>query len=124
MACAKRDRMTPAVRAGYLLPYDSFANRIAILSFVRDIPLTPRAPSHPVLKEIEASLPQLQERPMIIFWGAKDFCFTNRFLQDWIDRFPTAEVHRFEDAGHYVVEDAYERILPPLQGFLGHTAES
>jgi hypothetical protein len=32
--------------------------------------------------------------------------------------FPQAEVHRLNDAGHYVVLDASERILPPLRNFL------
>ncbi len=123
MACAKRERMTPAVREGYLAPYDSFANRIAILRFVRDIPLTPSAPSYSVLKQIEAALPTFQDRPMTILWGMKDFCFTEQFLKGWIARFPSAAVHRFEDASHYVVEDAHDRILPILNDFLDHKTE-
>lgn len=121
MACRKRERMTPEVKRGYLLPYDSVASRIAIQCFVRDIPLSPKVPSYPVLKQIEASLPLLRDRPMIIFWGAKDFCFTDRFLNGWIARFPEATVHRFEDAGHYVVEDAHEHILPLVSEFLEQT---
>ena len=31
MACKNRARMTPEVRAGYLLPYDSYATRVALL---------------------------------------------------------------------------------------------
>ncbi|MGB2987483.1 MAG: alpha/beta fold hydrolase [Phycisphaerae bacterium] len=115
MACCKRERMTPEVKRGYLLPYDSVANRVAILCFVRDIPLSPRIPSYAVLKQIEAALPQFRDRPMVILWGMKDFCFTDRFLEEWVARFPQAAVHRFADAGHYVVEDAHERILPLLR---------
>ena len=33
---------------------------------------------------------------------------------------PEAEVHRLEDAGHYVVEDAHERIVPLLEAFLSY----
>jgi len=33
--------------------------------------------------------------------------------------FPSAEVHRISEAGHYVVEDAHERILPLMRQFLG-----
>ncbi len=32
--------------------------------------------------------------------------------------FPAAEVHRFPDAGHYVLEDAGEEILPLVRDFL------
>ncbi len=118
MACKNRSRMTPEVKRGYLLPYDSFANRVAILRFVRDIPVSPRVPSYLVLKQIEAALPQFRDRPMIIFWGARDFCFNDSFLNGWVKRFPDAIVHRFADAGHYVVEDAGERILPRMSEFL------
>jgi pimeloyl-ACP methyl ester carboxylesterase len=118
MACKNRERMTAEVRRGYLLPYDSFANRIATLRFVRDIPLTPSVPSYPVVKQIEASLVQFRDRPMMILWGAKDFCFNNWYLGQWIARFPHAQAHRFEDAGHFVVEDAHELIVPLIREFL------
>ncbi len=118
MACRRRERMTAEVRKGYLLPYDSFADRVAILRFVRDIPLDRGTPSHPVVEQIEAGLPRFRDCPMVLFWGMRDFCFTDQFLTEWKARFPRAEVHRFEDAGHYVVEDAHERILPRLRDFL------
>jgi haloalkane dehalogenase len=35
--------------------------------------------------------------------------------------FPQAEVHRLDDAGHYVVEDAHERIVPLVARFLERT---
>ena len=118
MACVKRDHMTREVARGYLLPYDSFANRVAILRFVEDIPRNPSVASYAVVREIESRLERLRDRRTIIFWGGRDFCFNDAFLSSWIERFPQARVHRFADAGHYVVEDAHERILPLLRGFL------
>jgi haloalkane dehalogenase len=55
---------------------------------------------------------------MLICWGAKDFVFDEHFLVEWTRRFPKAEVHRFGDAGHYVLEDAGEEIMPLVQRFL------
>ena len=55
---------------------------------------------------------------MLICWGEKDFVFDQHFLDEWIARFPEAEVHRFADAGHYVLEDAAEEIVPLVQQFL------
>lgn len=121
IGCKNHKRMTPEVRRAYLAPYDSFANRVAILRFVRDIPLSRKAQSFPVLQVIEASLPHFAGRPMIVFWGARDFCFDDSFLRGWTDRFPDASVHRFPDAGHYVLEDAHERILPIVREFLDRT---
>ena len=110
--------MTRDVRRGYLLPYDSWANRIAVHRFVQDIPTSLRVPSYNVVEHLQLALVRLRDRPMIVFWGMRDFCFTSLFLGEWIRRFPNAEVHRFEDAGHYVVEDAHQRIVPALLKFL------
>ncbi len=119
MGCRRHERMTRKVRRGYLLPYDSYAHRVAVLRFVRDIPSNPSVESHSVVQSLEAGLPRLADRPMLILWGMQDFCFTPAFLDQWTARFPHAEVHRFLDAGHYVVEDAAERIVPLLGDFLG-----
>ena len=41
MTLARRKRLDPAVAAGYLAPYDSWANRRAVYGFVKDIPSWP-----------------------------------------------------------------------------------
>ena len=52
----------------------------------------------------------------------KDIAFTPRFLADlWLADFPDAEVLRVPDAGHYLQEDAHERIVPALLDFLRRT---
>ncbi|MGH7134363.1 MAG: alpha/beta fold hydrolase [Pirellulales bacterium] len=118
MAVARHERMTPAVRAGFLAPYDSWANRIAIHRFVQDIPLSPRHPSYATLEAIERGLPTLRGRPMMFIWGMRDWCFTPHFLQRFLELFPEAEVHPLLDASHYVIEDAHERIVPLVERFL------
>jgi len=118
-ATAHPERFTPQVKAGYLAPYDNWHNRIAHLRFVQDIPFERWHRSRKVLEEIEAGLAMFRDHPMLIVWGGRDFCFTTGdFLTEWQERFPHAQVHVVEDAGHYVVEDAHERILPWMQGFL------
>ena len=118
MAVSHRERLTPPVKAGLLAPYDNYANRIATLEFVRDIPMTPRHPSWAKMQEIEAGLEQFKDRPMLICWGMKDWCFNESFLKTWQEKFPNAEVMKLEDAGHYVLEDAHERIAPKILDFL------
>ena len=41
-----------------------------------------------------------------------------KFFDEWQRRFPDAEAHRFSDAGHYVLEDVPEKIVPLVQDFL------
>ncbi len=118
MAAERRERMTPAVCAGYLAPYDSWRNREAVYRFVMDIPLRRSHPTYPTLVAIEASLTQFRDKPIELIWGMKDFCFSHHFLDRFIEFFPDAEVHRLADAGHYVMEDAPEQVIPLVEAFL------
>ena len=118
MACKNKNRMTDQVRAGYLAPYNNYGNRIANLRFVQDIPLNSKTPSFSIVKNIEENLGQFASLPILIAWGAKDFVFTDEFLNRWEEIFPKAEVHLIPDAGHYVVEDAHDSILLWVVDFL------
>ncbi len=116
--CALRRPMSPATRAAYLGPYDSWDNRRAVLRFVQDIPLGPGDRSYPLVKTVDESLRLFAQLPMMLCWGGRDFVFDDRFLAEWVRRFPGAEVHRFADAGHYVVEDAGPEIAALTRAFL------
>jgi haloalkane dehalogenase len=116
--CCTRRPMSAEARAGYLLPYDSWANRIAVLRFVQDIPLAAGNPSYALVSEVQERLERLRDVPMLICWGMRDFVFDEHFLAEWQRRFPAAEVHRFADAGHYVLEDAGDETVPLIRQFL------
>ena len=118
MAVEKPERLTRAVRAGLLAPYDCWEHRTAVHQFVVDIPLGRRHPSYQTLCDIEAGLSQFRQHPVCLIWGMRDWCFSPAFLERFIEFFPDAAVHRLEDAGHYVVEDAHERIVPLIEEFL------
>lgn len=113
-----RRRLTPTERDGYLLPYDSWANRVAVSAFVRDIPLDASHPSWAALVATECGLPQFRDRPALVIWGGKDFCFNDTFLARWREELPQAVVHRIADAGHYVLEDAADEVVPRIAAFL------
>lgn len=122
MATEKPERFTPAVCAGYLAPYDRWAHRQAIYRFVQDIPMRPRHPSYAKLVDIERGLPGLRELPIFLIWGMRDWCFTPAFLARFQAEWPRADTMELHDAGHYVLEDAHERILPALRDWLRSTA--
>lgn len=117
-------RLPASVRRGYLAPYDSWANRVAIQRFVEDIPLNDRHPSYQTLVEVEAGLGQFQRLPMLLAWGMRDWCFTPAFLSEWQERFPQAVVERLDSASHYLFEDEPERLLKVIQGFLATTDQA
>jgi pimeloyl-ACP methyl ester carboxylesterase len=118
MAVEHRERMTQAVRAGLLAPYDTWGNRRATYQFVQDIPRGPNHPTYAPLARLVQQAPSLGDRPMQLIWGMKDWCFDSACLGRFEAMFPDAEAERLDDAGHYVVEDAWERIVPLVDDFL------
>lgn len=110
--------LDPQVRAGYLLPYRSWHDRVANLRFVQDIPLRPSHPTWNTVDAIDRQLGQLRDTPALILWGGRDWCFDDHFLAGWLQRLPDARVVRYDDAGHYVLEDAHAAIVPEVARFL------
>jgi haloalkane dehalogenase len=117
LMCKKR-KIDSSIRKGYLAPYNTSSNRTAILKFIQDIPLEPEHVSYPMLKGIQDKLSSLQDVPMIVFWGGRDFIFDREICSEWSRYFPKATVHLFAEAGHNIVEDEKEAILPILRNFL------
>jgi len=119
----KRNPMSAETRRWYRKPYNSWSNRIATLRFVQDIPLGPgdRAWNQMVLTE--KGLDALRDKPMLVCWGMKDFVFDRHFLEEWERRFPHAVVHRFDDCGHYILEDAADEVIPLISNFCGGTSQ-
>ena len=93
-----------ATRAAYRAPYRSPARRRAIGGFVADIPVDARHESHAELERIAAGVAEL-DVPALLLWGPRDPIFSDRYLDDLVERLPHAAVHRFEGASHLVGED-------------------
>ena len=115
--CCRRVPMPQEIREAYIKPYRQ--NSIATLRFVQDIPLRPGDPAYDTVSDIQNKLGLFRDRPVLICWGEKDFVFDRHFLNEWIRIFPQAQIHRFPDCGHYVLEDAAEEIVGLVQDFLG-----
>jgi len=122
MTLARRKRLDPAVAAAYLAPHDSWANRRAIYGFVKDIPRGPHEPTWQMLADVERQLPSLADRPALLVWGMRDWCFRPDCLERFVRAWPEAEVHRLADVGHWVLEDAPEEVVPLVERFLTATS--
>ena len=114
----KRKKMSPEVRRAYCAPYNSWKNRIATLRFVQDIPLKKGDPGFDYAIDLQNHLHLFRDTPMLIVWGMKDIVFDIHFLEKWIEYFPHAEVHRFKDCGHYILEDAQQEVGKLIIDFL------
>jgi haloalkane dehalogenase len=116
---ASRKGLSQAVKTGLTAPYNSWNNRIATLKFVQDIPVNPDDPSYSLVRYADENLHRLASIPMLICWGRHDFVFDMAYFAEWQRRFPSAQTRLFSDAGHYVLEDAGDEIIPMVRTFLG-----
>ncbi len=117
--------MRREVAEAYCAPYDSWHHRLAVHRFIQDIPLKAGDRAYEIVADVEKHLPQFQRVPTLICWGMKDFVFDEHFLNRWVELLPGAEVHRFEEAGHYVLEDAGEEIAALMEKFFqAHRVEA
>lgn len=118
MALSRLNQLSPAARAGLLAPYDSYANRVAIDGFVRDIPMKVSHPTYVVLEQLEKSLSGLRNIPTRFVWGMKDWCFTPECLHRLQSHLPHAETLELSDVGHYVMEEAPDEVNQTIAALL------
>lgn len=114
----KRKAMPKAVREAYVMPFNSWKNRISTLRFVQDIPLREGDKNYQLVTNISDSLVQFKKIPTIICWGLKDFVFDKHFLAIWKEKMPHAQINQFNDAGHYILEDASDEVIPLIEQFM------
>ncbi len=96
--------LSSEIKRGFRAPYLTSARRSGIGGFVADIPVALAHESRPELDRIAESVRTLAV-PTLLLWGPRDPIFSDRYLDDLVDRMPHARVHRFEGAGHLLAED-------------------
>lgn len=106
------------VRKQYTGPYNSWANRIATLRFVQDIPLKAGDPGFEIIEATEQRLPLFADKPCLLVWGEKDFVFDLHFLNKWKNILPKAKVLSYPNLGHYIFEDAGAPLTQAIADFL------
>ena len=110
--------MPRPLREAYVAPYDSWDHRIAIHRFVQDIPLRPGDRCYDLVTWVRGPA-----RPARLGAHADRLGDEGLRLRPPLPRrvgppVPQAEVHRFAQAGHYVLEDEAESIIALVQSFL------
>ncbi len=117
MASAKG--LSPEVKAGLIAPYDSWSNRVAVLEFVKDIPISPKHRSYKTFVEMMERLPLFKDKPVALIWGVQDWCFPpDVFMEEFLKYYPNAFARKIEDSGHYLLEDSPDEALAALREFL------
>ena len=111
-------RLPTGVRRAYTAPYAGWRDAISTLRFMQDIPLREGDAAWPLVAEAGRRLHEFDDRPAFIGWGLRDFVFDRHFLAGFRDALPQAQVMAFDDAGHYVMEDRHETLVPAIRDFL------
>ena len=111
-------RLPRDVRDAYSGVYDGWDNAISTLRFMQDIPLHEGDRAWPLVADAGRRLHEFADRPAFLGWGLRDFVFDRHFLDGFRKALPDAEVHAFDDAGHYVLEDKHEVLVPAIRDFL------
>ncbi|QDA57490.1 alpha/beta fold hydrolase [Thermomonas aquatica] len=110
--------LSKPVREAYAGVYDGWDNAIGTQRFMQDIPLHAGDRAWPLVQAAAAALPGYSDRPVFIGWGLRDFVFDVHFLDGFRKALPRAIVRDFDDAGHYVLEDKHEVLVPAIRRFL------
>jgi acyl-coenzyme A synthetase/AMP-(fatty) acid ligase/pimeloyl-ACP methyl ester carboxylesterase len=98
-------RIPAKVRAALRAPYADSRRRRAIGDFVADIPLEPGHLSRATLDRVALGMAEFATVPTLLLWGPRDPVFRQGSLRDLERRLPHADVHRYAQASHLVVED-------------------
>jgi pimeloyl-ACP methyl ester carboxylesterase len=113
-----RREVDPLMMGAYRAPFPDYWSRAGILAFQREIPLTERDRSAPLMGSIHDRLAEL-EVPALLVWGSRDRVFQRVFLEQWQELFPAAQTVELEDAGHFLVEDSPDAVTAAIAEFLG-----
>ena len=112
-----RREVDPVMMQAYRAPFPDYWSRAGALAFQREIPLTERDRSAPLMASIHERLPRL-EVPVLLLWGMRDPVFQPVFVDQWRELLPQAEVIELADASHFLVEDQPEAVTDAIGRFL------
>ncbi|MEA2401572.1 MAG: haloalkane dehalogenase [Thermoleophilaceae bacterium] len=107
----------PVMMEAYRAPFPDYWSRAGTLAFQREIPLTERDRSAPVMASIHERLADV-DVPVLLVWGMRDPVFQPVFLEQWQELFPKARTVELPEASHFLVEDDPDGVTGAIEGFL------
>ena len=109
-----KKNLSPEIHRHYKQALPSPAERRAAYAFSHEL-----LAATPFWAKQWQQVSKLAEKPCLIFWGMKDTFVPMYELEKWEKALPQARVVRFDDAGHFVQEEAGERMVSELFLFFG-----
>lgn len=112
-AFGEKSRLTKEIHQHYLRPFGKASERQGTIGFARAL-LRDQA----WFEAVGRALGRLQNTPALILWGMQDTFVTEKFLDKVNGYFPRAEVVRYPDAGHFVLEEKSVLATAAIEQFL------
>lgn len=109
-------RLTEAIHQHYLRPLGTPAERIGSAVFPKQM-----VACSAWLESLWARRSRLDPMPKMFVWGMKDVGFRSKELAQWTQSFPDARIVRLADVGHYVQEEAPDRLNEAIDAFFAST---
>jgi haloalkane dehalogenase len=113
-----RENLTKEIIRAYLAPFPAPETRLALLCWSRDIPVNESDYSYAEMQRIEQNLSLFNATPVLLAWGLRDPVLSPEILHKWQQIYPQATLCRFEEASHFLQEDAPEQIVGCIVDFL------
>lgn len=111
-AFGDRRKLTKRVHQHYKLSAGSSKERHALYAFAKEL-----MNASDWWQSLWDQRSKLAGKPVLIFWGMKDKFIPPKELEKWVEAFPNAHVHKFEDAGHFVQEEKHEQLSRAIENF-------
>jgi haloalkane dehalogenase len=111
---ADKSRLTLKIHTHYLMPLAKPEERKGSWIFPAEI-----IGSSDWLQSLWDKRDVLRQKKILIAWGMKDIGFRENELKTWMKAFPDAKVVRFEDAGHFVVEEKPDELIAEIKNLIG-----
>lgn len=114
-----RTRIDPVVHRHYVEPLRRPGDRKGCWTFPREI-----LGSRDWLAGLWDRRAAIAGKPALIVWGRKDIAFRDKELARWQSLFARAQVHAFDDVGHFVQEELGEEMARLVAAHLDRMSPS
>lgn len=112
-AYGERSRLTKEIHQQFLKPFSRSSERKGTVAFAKSL-----LKDQDWFESIWNKLDNITSKPALLIWGMKDQFITEKYLIGFEEKFINAEVIRYEDAGHFVLEEKSIVAAPEIERFL------
>jgi pimeloyl-ACP methyl ester carboxylesterase len=113
-AFGDKKNLSRSIHQHYLNPLNTPQNRMGTFGLVKAL-----ANNHAWYRGIEERQKALADKPVLMLWGMKDrFVPHSLMMPLWKQVWNNAEYIEFTEAGHFVEEEAPERVCKEIEHFL------